>query len=533
MPVPPGRLSVVPTDSARRLAALTERLPARVRTGYWTRVVPVLAVLAVVTHIPSFMRPVWSPDEGYLATQARMLADGGVLYDTVVDRKPPLLPWLYEACFALFGSTSLWPLRTLAIVAHLATAVLLASIARGRWGNRAGAAAGALYLLVSIGLSPEDTQAATFEVFMLPAMVAAFRYAERRRWLAAGIAVALCSLTKQTGGAVLLPVLWMLLQDTRRRGVAWRPALFKIGFGFALPIALVAVILTKPKGFLFWVVTGSGDYASLGGAWLQMTGRALGNSAILLAAGLGFLAPLGRRLWLKYRSRPLLPPPAATGRRWPIISFAADPAEAHEERGSTTDLWVWLLSSVIAVSTGFHFFGHYYLQLMPVLVLLGVGAVSTSAIRWRPVLVYSTVAATAFWGLAMFWPGQKLTHTTEVATTVAEQTTPKDTVLVWGMHPELYWLADRRPASRYLTAGFLTNFSGGKDGQQVGEQYSVSDAWQTFDQELAKGLPEVVVDDSGRAPYQPVLIPRMESLLETRYEVVGVNADTVIYRLKR
>ena len=97
--------------------------------------------------------------------------------------------------------------------------------------------------------------------------MAAFRYAERRRWLAAGIAVALCSLTKQTGGAVLLPVLWMLFQDARRRGVRWPPALFKIGFGFTLPIALVAVILTKPKGFLFWVVTGSGDYASFGGAW--------------------------------------------------------------------------------------------------------------------------------------------------------------------------------------------------------------------------------------------------------------------------
>ncbi|WP_441251547.1 ArnT family glycosyltransferase [Kitasatospora sp. McL0602] len=495
---------------SRRLGA---RLPERVRQGYWTKVVPVLALLAVVTHIPSFLRPVWSPDEGFLATQARMLADGGVLYDTVVDRKPPLLPWLYEACFALFGSVSLWPLRTLAIVAHLVTAILLASLARGRWGNRAGAAAGAFYLLMSIGLSPEDTQAATFEVFMLPAMVAAFRYAERRRWLAAGIAVALCSLTKQTGGAVLLPVLWMLFQDARQRGVRWLPALSKIGFGFALPIALVAVILTKPKGFLFWVVTGSGDYASLGGSWLQMTGRALGNSAILVGAGLGFLAPLGRRLWLSYRHRPLV-------------------ASRGEEHGSTTDLWVWLLSSAIAVSTGFHFFGHYYLQLIPPLVLLGVGAVSTSAISWRPVAVYSMVAATLFWALALFWPGQRLTHTTEVATAIAENTTPKDTVLVWGMHPELYWLADRRPASRYLTAGFLTNFSGGKDSQQVGEQYSVSNAWQTFDQELAKGYPEIVVDDSGRAPYQPELIPKIENLLATRYEVVGVNADTVIYRLK-
>jgi len=504
----------VPTFAASRLSALTERLPQRVRTGYWTRLVPLMALVAVVTHLPSFLRPVWSPDEGYLATQARMLADGGVLYDTVVDRKPPLLPWLYEACFAIFGSASLWPLRTLAIAAHLLTAILLASVARGRWGDRAGGSAGVLYLLLSIGLSPEDTQAATFEVFMLPAMVAAFRYAERRRWLAAGIAVALCSLTKQTGGAVLLPVLWMLFQDARQRGVRWRPALFKIASGMALPIALVAAILTKPKGFLFWVVTGSGDYATLGSNWPQMLGRALGNSAILLAAGLGFLLPAGHRLWLRHRGRSV--PARGAG------------------YGSTTDLWVWLASSVVAVSVGFHFFGHYYLQLMPPLVLLGVGAVATSAVRWKPVLVYSTAACTFFWGLAVFWPGQKLNQTTEVATAVAAQTTPKDTVLVWGMHPELYWLADRRPATRYLTAGFLTNYSGGKDGQKVGEQYSVSEAWQTFDEELAaNGYPEVVVDDSGTAPYQPLMIPKIESLLDTHYEVVGVTGDTVIYRLKR
>ena len=504
----------MPTTT-RPLAALIERLPEAVRTGYWTRVVPVLALLAVVTHIPSFIRPVWSPDEGFLATQARMLAGGSVLYDTVVDRKPPLLPWLYEACFTVFGSFSLWPLRTLAIAAHLVTAILLASIARGRWGNRPGAAAGALYLLISIGLSPEDTQAATFEVFMLPAMVAAFRYAERRRWLAAGIAVAVCSLTKQTGGAVMLPVLWMLFQDTRRRGVRWLPALGTIWFGFALPIAIVAVILTKPKGFLFWVVTGSGDYATFGGNWVQMAGRALGNSAILVVAGLGLMLPLGRRLWLRHRKRPL---PAAA-----------------EEHGSSADLWVWLLSSAVAVSVGFHFFGHYYLQLMPPLVLLGVGAVATSAIRWKPVMIYSTAAATAFWVLALAWPGERLDRSTEVASAVAAQTTSKDTVLVWGMHPELYWLADRRPATRYLTAGFLTNYSGGKDGSQnVGEQYSVADAWQSFDEDLdLGGLPEVVVDDSGLAPYQPDLVPRIENLLETHYEMVGVFTDTVVYRLKR
>ncbi|WP_079063540.1 ArnT family glycosyltransferase [Streptacidiphilus griseoplanus] len=510
----------MPLDRTRLLsvAALTERLPPRIRTGYWTRLVPALALLATLTHIPSFVRPVWSPDEGYLATQARMLADGGVLYDTVVDRKPPLLPWLYEACFAVFGSLSLWPLRVLAIGAHLVTALLMVSIARGRWGGRAGAAAGALYLLVSIGLSPSDTQAATFEVFMLPSMVAAFWYAERRRGLAAGVATAVCALTKQTGGAVLLPVLWILFQDARRRGLSVPAALGRVLFGFALPIALVAAMLTKPKGFLFWVVTGSGDYASLDGDLLLMIGRALGNAAILGAAAFGLALPLLRRRRARRRA-------AAAGVEFPERRAAS--------QGSTADLWIWLVSAVIAVCTGFHFFGHYYLQLIPPLILLGVGAVATSALSWRPVLVYSVAASTVFWCLALAWPGHRLDRSAKVATAVAEQTTPKDTMLVWGMHPEMYWLADRRPATRYLTAGFLTNYSGGKGDQKIGEKYSVQDAWKTFDQELSHHLPEIVVDDSAKSPYSPLRFPRIERLLDTHYQMVGLTGDTVIYRLVR
>uniref|UniRef100_UPI0034DF457C ArnT family glycosyltransferase n=1 Tax=Streptomyces flavofungini TaxID=68200 RepID=UPI0034DF457C len=160
------------------------------RDGYWARLLPLLAVLAWATRLPSFRWPLWSPDEGYLAVQARMLAQGGALYETVVDRKPPLVPWLYAGNATLFGDSSLLGPKVLAVVAQLLTAVLLASLARRRWGNRAGRTAGVVYLLISIGLNPEDAQAATFEIFMLPCTAAALWCADRRRGGAAGAAVA-------------------------------------------------------------------------------------------------------------------------------------------------------------------------------------------------------------------------------------------------------------------------------------------------------------------------------------------------------
>ena len=479
-------------------AELAARLREAVRTGYWTRLVPLLAVLATVTHLPSFARPLWNPDEGYLATEARMLAGGGVLYNTVVDRKPPLLPWLYDIAFDIFGSASLWPLRVLAIGAHLVTAVLLAAIARKRWGGRAGAAAGVVYLLVSIGLSPPDSQAATFEVFMLPSTAAAFWLAENRRWGPAGAATAVAALTKQTGGAVLLPLLWLIW---RRAGLPAREGrrrpLTALLFGFGLPVMVVA-LSTGVRNFFFWVVTGSSGYASLDGAWLDMFERVLANSAILGAATLGLLVPLARSRRLR----------------------------------EDADLWVWFGASWLGVITGFHFFGHYFLQLLPPLVLLGVGAVARGAARWRPVLGYSAVASTVFCVLGFLWPQQSVQHVVSVAAVVAEDTSPQQSVLVWGMHPEMYWLADRRPATRYLTAGLLTNFSGGRDGRGVGVDQGVASGWKVFDTEMARQLPEVVVDDSAGEPYAPRYIAPIRALLAAHYDRVGQDGTTVIYRLR-
>ncbi|MEU7649457.1 ArnT family glycosyltransferase [Streptomyces huasconensis] len=462
------------------------------RTGYWRRLLPLLAALACVTRLPSFRLPLWNPDEGYLAVQARILADGGELYETVVDRKPPLVPWLYAGAFALFGDSSLLPLKVLAVAAQLLTAALLASLARHRWGDTAGRTAGVLYLLVSIGLNPEDAQAATFEVFMLPCTAAAMWCADRRRWGAAGAAVACAFLAKQTGGAVLLPVLWLLWRGgTPRRGTA------RLAAGLCGPV-LAAALLTSPSGFLFWTVTGSGAYASFTGSELHVLGRGLVNAAILAAACAGLAPPVVRVLRI-----------ARTG---------------------AGELWLWLASSVAAVLLGFHFFGHYYLQLMPPLALLGTAALQILP-RERTVraLVTSGCACAVFlaWGLTA--PRPELAHATRLAETVRAHTAPDARVLFWGIHPETYWLADRLPASRFLTAGLLTNYSGGRNGPQVGEKYAIDGAWPTFREEWRRRPPTLVIDDSRGKPYAPTRVPSLRRALAVGYEPVLWVEGAVVY----
>lgn len=499
--------------------------------GYWKRLLPVLAVLALATRLPSFIHPLWNPDEGYLAVQARMLAAGGHLYETVVDRKPPLVPWLYEGAFAVSGSGSLTSVRLLAVLAHLLTAVFLASLARRRWGAAAGRTAGVLYLLVSVGLNPEDTQAAGFEVFMLPCTAAALWSADRGRFGRAGLAVAAALLTKQTGGAVLLPVLWLCwMQDARggkvgevwrgkageaRRGKAGdartgrpvdvragrtddvRARLLRLAVGVVLPVVAVA-LLTDPAGFLYWTVTGSRQYVSLTGSGPHIVSRALANTALLALACAG-----------------LIPPAVSVLRR---------------TRVGSPDLWLWLTVSAAAVLTGGHFFGHYFLQLVPPLVLVATAALGRLPDdRVRTALLTTACCCALFVTWALLAPRPELVHARRLADEITRRTNPGDRVLVWGMHPETYWLADRPPATRYLTAGLLTNYSGGRDGTDVGEKYAMPGSWPVFRREMAAGPPELIVDDSRGKPYAPERLPDLRQLLVRDYHQAGVVDGAVLY----
>lgn len=469
----------------------TEHAPAP-RRPYFRRLLPVLAALACLTRVPSFRWPLWSPDEGYLAVQARMLADGGALYETVVDRKPPLVPWLYEGAFALCGDASLLPLKVLAVAAQLATAVLLTCVARRRWGDGAGRTAGVLYLLISVGLNPEDVQAATFEVFMLPCTAAALWCADRRRWALAGAAVACAFLAKQTGGATLVPVAWLLW-----RSGGGRRDVLRLGVGLCGPV-LAAAVVTDPAGFLFWTVTGSGAYASFTGSELHVLVRGLTNAVILAAACAGIIPPVVRVLRV-----------ARTG---------------------SAELWIWLASSAGAVLVGFHFFGHYYLQLTPPLALLGTAALQILPRERTLTAVSVTAGACALflaWG--MLAPRPELAHAKRIADEVRSRTTPRDRVLLWGIHPETYWLADRAPASRYLTAGLLTNYSGGRNGPQVGEKYAVQGAWPVFRAELAAVPPALIVDDSRGKPFAPERVPSLRRVLAADYAPVATVDGAVIY----
>src|SRR5918996_1743925 len=321
----------------------TEDRAARRRSAL--RLFGVLLLLTFALRLPAFFVDVFNSDETFLATQAEVVSDGGNLYEEAADRKPPLVPYLYAATFALFSTTALWSVRVMAMLAIAVTALLLALEAKRRYGQRAAWIAGVLMVLASIAFAPQDGQAANFEIFMLPSMTAAILLARRGRSFSSGIAVALATLAKQTGAATLLPVLYLVWRERGRRG-----ATDALG-GFALPLALVALAV-GPGELLFWTLIGNGSYLGISGQWGMVLLMLVLMTAGFAAANLPIVWGLPR---------------AWRGRR-------------TAGRGDT-DLWLWLLSAGLSVAVGLRFFGHYYLQLLPPLVLITAGVLVRSRSR--------------------------------------------------------------------------------------------------------------------------------------------------------
>ncbi len=472
----------------------------------WTRGPLLLAVFALVAfavHAPSLTNRSFNSDEAYAATQAQVLNRGGRLYVDAVDRKPPVVPYLYAATFRVTGSDDLLPVRILAVLADVATALLLAAEARRRFRHdRAGMIAGLLFLAGSAAFYATDFQTANFEVFMLPLMVAGFVLAARSRPLASGAAIGLATLTKQTAATTLLPAAWLLWRHTRAGRDRPAGRLARLGVGFVAPIAVAAFVFGV-HDFLTWVFTGNGDYLDIAGT-------------------LGFTVHHGliQTLWFVLANLALVVLAVIASRWW----------------RRDLDLWLWVAAALVAVATGFRFFGHYYLQLLPPLSLLATGPLVRAS--WRALTAVAVVVAVpvAFFLDKSFATGPS--HTDVVASDltayVRRAVAPNHPILIWGHLPEVYWRSGRPPATRFATTEFLTGQSGGRPPSRAGMQYAAPGAWADFDADLRAHPPALVLDlapaNIRNDRYEALTrFPRFGNYLAHHYRVVGTVDGVVVY----
>src|SRR6267142_2913291 len=104
-----------------------------------------LITVLFITHLPALLPRSTIQDEAVYVVVARQLLRGGRLYIDVVDRKPPLLFWVYEEILRLFGTHDWVALHGVGVLWVLATMGALYAVGSRLGGSAAGMVAALLY----------------------------------------------------------------------------------------------------------------------------------------------------------------------------------------------------------------------------------------------------------------------------------------------------------------------------------------------------------------------------------------------------
>jgi Dolichyl-phosphate-mannose-protein mannosyltransferase len=439
------------------------------RLWHWGRTGALLLGVALLTRVPGLVRPWFERDEAYIGVQAAALRRGEQLYVDVIDRKPPLAPFVYAVVSVVFGA-DFRPIRFLLVLWVAATAgLVIALVVRLGASRRAAVVGGVLYVLGTVAFVPRDGQGANYELWAVLPTVAAVLVVLRaqsgsRRVYAfalAGVLVGIATCFKQPFVLTVVPV-----GVAAARGPVRVRSLVAAGAGLVGSVLAIGSIFGLP-GMIKWVWRENDEYA------FGLNLRVL--AVAVLVTGL-FTLTHAPALWLAaHAARVRLP-----------------------DRGVVV---VWLVVSVLAVGAGLRFRLHYYQQVLPaVCVLAGIG-VDAVRPRARTIAVAATVViATVGVAAALSAVAPKPQRLHPLVSVIEAHTDPHDPILVWGTIPEIYWRSNRPIAGRFVHHGFVVKLGNREvfDARDIADDPRARERWDLLLTDLRDDPPVLVLDASHR-----------------------------------
>jgi len=482
-----------------------------------------IILLTVAIRLPSLLHPFPVGDEAGYSVIANEIVDGGRPYIDAVDRKPPLLFWTYAAVFKVAGEYNWMALHILSLIWTLATMAGLYVIGKQLFDRETGLIA-ALFYSVFQPWASFNSLAFNGEMVMNLATVWGWAIGLRRsssKWrpelLGAGALLGAGFLLKQPAAIAAVPLgIYLLLPSYRAsRSLTRTNSIIQatiLTAGFFAAVGLVTIVLWK-QGILreafYWTIA---DHDVPHVFW---------QKGIMVTLGfLGTCLPL------------------VIG----AIMACRDKSEIWAGRtAERTAILGLLAASAIGAAAGARFFGHYYIQLIPPLTLLGApyyaqlwtGRMQPSRWLLRPSLTYAWLALTIVALSISHWlalaPRRKPLETGRY---LLEHSAPNDRIFVWGHKARIYLDARRRPACRYILTFPLTGlvFGGPVPGLDTRSRI-LPGAWATLEQDFKKHPPAYIVDLSSEpgAEYPVRDFPILAKLLAERYQPVARTAEGVIY----
>jgi hypothetical protein len=511
-----------------------------------------LAAAVLLAAVPRALAAGWgfyNMDEATTAIVARTILDGGAPYIDAADQRGPVTYSIYALIFRVAGAYNM-------AAVHVAQALLMAVLTllvyrvAALQGRRSGLCAAGLFAVTSYASSPTDFLAFHVEwclvLFSLIGVLCLWQglAAERSRWLMlSGAAFALAALSKQPAladVAVLLVGAVVVSGGTGSRRVIETVGAFTVGFG-GVAVAYLgsawAAGALDDFWFNYWTYNTRYFLAPIPASEriidaITLQSRHLGRHLPLLV-----LFAIG--LFVRIRAW------GRGGRPWmgktllPFVPYA------------------WALSSYLGASWSGRDSGHYFIQLAPSAcwvcgqtladLLEGVWRHLCHARAWqRQAVVAALIAAvcapiaapnSAARSLAFrLLGGVSVDETLRGAEQVASWLRARPdqgSIFVWGFMPELYVLADRNPASRFILCNPLSGMI-----PWVADRAIVPAAWDTFRAELERRPPRYIIDTSPGgyrmyAQFPPEESPDLWEIIESRYHLEATICEqgTPVFRI--
>jgi 4-amino-4-deoxy-L-arabinose transferase-like glycosyltransferase len=493
--------------------------------NFWMAALGII-LLTIATRLPSLLHPEPIDDEAMYSVVANEIVDGGRPYVDAVERKPPLLFWTYAVVFEAAGKFNWKALHAVALVWTLGTMAGLYLIGSRLFDRATGLVAALLYSVFQPWATWKNL-AFNGELLMnLPivwAWAIAFgrsRSRARPELLAAGALLCAGFLLKQPGAIAAVPLgIYLLLPSYRTsRGLSRivsvaQTAMLTIGFFATLGLV---VILLWQKGILreayYWTIT---DHSVPHVFWE--------HGVLMTLAFAGACLPLLIGAVLAFRDQ---------GGVW---------TDKSAERTSLLGL---LVVSAIGAAAGARFYPHYYIQLIPPLVLLAapyytrLWSEKIEPRYWllRPPVTYAWLALTVVAFSIAHWRGlASQREPSEAGRYLMEHSNPEQRIFCWGQEPKVYLDARRRPAARYITTFPLTGFVFGEPLPDADTHDRIlPGAWQNLEQDFRKHRPIFIVDEQPEpdAQYPIRDFPILARLLAEQYREVARTDAGVIYRMR-
>ena len=428
-----------------------------------------LVLGAALVAAPMLLYP-FGRDQAMFACGADVLRRGGALYRDFWDVKPPGVYWLYWGSFAAFGRSMLAP-RVMDFLFSLGTAGALVLIGRRLGSLWGGAAAGFAFLVrYTLGFdywgSAQGDGLASLPLTL--AVLVMLRAEHRRNWRWAALSGALVGVAiaiKFTLGIVLvLPLAAIALSKGEELAARLaRLSGYVLGAGAVVGVAMAAI----------WRTGALGEMLEIMFSWNA-------HYAQIRASGSGVAASQVARFWLG-GTHVILPVIGALA----LVGLTDLAARRREVR-----LWWvpagWLALMLVQTVMQGKYFQYHWLPALPPLGLLAgdglaalwrvtgarigrtggrraaaavglAGLVALVAGGWigqfRPEIARATGRMSAGAFAAGFRDRQdySLSADLQVARFLDEHLATGGCTFIWGFEPAVYFLANRPPATRFIS----------------------------------------------------------------------------------